>query len=266
MVDEALEAAERLAERGISVEVIDPRTIAPLDMETILNSLRKTMRLAIAHEAHRTCGFGAEIAARCMEVAFDYLDAPVERVAASTCRSPAPERPRGLPRADDIVAAVERLVRDDARVIGYVPQLSMAMEEAKVGRWLVEDGAAVTAGQGVVEIETDKATHEVEAPSGRRGPDRGRSGRDRRGRRSARRARARWRRGGGRGATDDAGTPPAVDAARSAPIVAAPQAAGPIASPAARRVAREHGIELATWRARGPAGGSWRATSGGRGR
>ncbi len=97
---------------GISVEVIDPRTLAPLDMETILGSLRKTMRLAVAHDAHRTLGFGAEIAARCMEEAFDYLDAPVERVA---CKDlPIPCTPSGIeavyPGADDVVAAVERLV------------------------------------------------------------------------------------------------------------------------------------------------------------
>lgn len=112
MVDEALTAAERLAERGISVEVIDPRTLAPFDMETILGSLRKTMRVAVAHDAHRTLGVGAEIAARCMEEAFDYLDAPVERVA---CKDlPIPCTPSGIeavyPSADDVVAAVERLV------------------------------------------------------------------------------------------------------------------------------------------------------------
>ena len=112
MVDEALAAADRLAERGISIEVIDPRTLAPLDMETILHSLRKTMRLAVAHDAHRTLGFGAEIAARCMEEAFDYLDAPVERVACLDV--PIPCTPSGIeavyPAAEDVVAAVERLV------------------------------------------------------------------------------------------------------------------------------------------------------------
>ncbi len=112
MVDEALAAADRLADRGISVEVIDPRTLAPLDMGTILGSLRKTMRLAVAHDAHRTLGFGAEIAARCMEEAFDYLDAPVERVACTDV--PIPCTPSGIeavyPSADDVVAAVERLV------------------------------------------------------------------------------------------------------------------------------------------------------------
>jgi pyruvate dehydrogenase E1 component beta subunit len=112
MVDEALAAAETLGERGISVEVIDPRTIAPLDMDTILASLRKTMRLAVAHDAHKSLGFGSEIAARCMEEAFDYLDAPVERVAALDV--PIPCSPSMIqevyPHAQSVVAAVERLV------------------------------------------------------------------------------------------------------------------------------------------------------------
>jgi pyruvate dehydrogenase E1 component beta subunit len=110
MVDEALTAANALAERGIHVEVIDPRTIAPLDMNTILSSLRKTMRLVVVHDAHKTGGFGAEIAARCMEEAFDYLDAPVERVCGLDV--PVPCAPAALaavyPNAQGIVAAVER--------------------------------------------------------------------------------------------------------------------------------------------------------------
>lgn len=110
MVDEALIAADKLAAQGISVEVIDPRTIAPLDMGTILESLRKTMRLVVAHDAHKTGGFGAEIAARCMEEAFDYLDAPVMRVCALDV--PIPCAPAAIaavyPSADDIVTAVKR--------------------------------------------------------------------------------------------------------------------------------------------------------------
>ena len=110
MVDEALGAADTLAERGISVEVIDPRTIVPLDLETILTSLRKTMRLAVAHDAHRTGGFGAEVAALCMEHAFDYLDAPVERVAALDVPIPCgPVLNEVYPNADSVVGAVERL-------------------------------------------------------------------------------------------------------------------------------------------------------------
>lgn len=110
MVDEALVAAERLVERGVSVEVIDPRTIVPLDMETILGSLRKTMRLAVCHDAYRTAGFGAELAARCMEEGFDYLDAPVARVTGLDVQIPCgPILSEVYPSADSIVAAVERL-------------------------------------------------------------------------------------------------------------------------------------------------------------
>jgi pyruvate dehydrogenase E1 component beta subunit len=111
MVDEALSAADTLAGRAISVEVIDPRTIAPLDLETILASLRKTMRLVVCHDAHRTCGFGAELSALCMEQAFDYLDAPVERVAGLDVPIPCGRELADVyPGADDVVAAVERLV------------------------------------------------------------------------------------------------------------------------------------------------------------
>jgi pyruvate/2-oxoglutarate/acetoin dehydrogenase E1 component len=110
MVDEALAAADSLAERGVSVEVIDPRTLAPLDMDTILASLRKTMRLVVTHDAHGTAGAGAEIATRCMEQAFDSLDAPVERVCGLDVPIPcAPEAISAVyPGADDVVAAVER--------------------------------------------------------------------------------------------------------------------------------------------------------------
>ncbi len=110
MVDEALAAADVLAERGISAEVIDPRTLAPLDMDTIVASLRKTMRLVVTHDAHATGGAGAEIAVRCMEQAFDHLDAPVERVCGLDVPIPcAPEAIKAVyPSADDVVAAVER--------------------------------------------------------------------------------------------------------------------------------------------------------------
>lgn len=111
MVDEALAAADRLAERGISIEVIDPRTIAPLDLDTILGSLRKTMRLAVCHDAHKTGGFGAELAALCMEHGFDYLDAPVERIAGLDVPIPCGrELEHVYPTADDVVRGVERLL------------------------------------------------------------------------------------------------------------------------------------------------------------
>jgi 2-oxoisovalerate dehydrogenase E1 component beta subunit len=78
-----LEAAEKLRAAGVSAEVIDLRTLAPLDMETVAASVRRTSRLLIVHEDRRTCGLGAEIAARVGEELFAWLDAPVQRVTAA---------------------------------------------------------------------------------------------------------------------------------------------------------------------------------------
>ncbi len=80
MVLRALEAAEILAAEGISVEVVDPRTVVPLDLDTILASVKKTGRLIISHEGYTRCGVGAEIATQVMEQGLDYLDKPVRRV------------------------------------------------------------------------------------------------------------------------------------------------------------------------------------------
>ncbi len=112
MVYEALSAADTLAERGIEAEVIDPRTLQPLDMETITASVRKTHRLVVAHEAVRFGGLGAEIAAQVAEQAFDYMDAPPRRVAAPFTPVPfsPPLEDAWLPKAADIVAAVDDLV------------------------------------------------------------------------------------------------------------------------------------------------------------
>ncbi|MFC1912452.1 alpha-ketoacid dehydrogenase subunit beta [Chloroflexota bacterium] len=77
----ALKAAQTLANEGIEAEVIDPRSLRPLDIETIITSVKKTGKLVVAHEAMKTCGVGAEVAALVQEKAFDYLDAPIQRVA-----------------------------------------------------------------------------------------------------------------------------------------------------------------------------------------
>ena len=81
MVTRGLIAAEQASAEGIEVEVIDPRTLVPLDKETILDSVRKTGRLVVADEGHKTCGFGAEMACLAAEEVIDYLKAPVARVA-----------------------------------------------------------------------------------------------------------------------------------------------------------------------------------------
>lgn len=115
MVMRALEAAAQLAQEGISVEVVDPRTLKPLDGEPIVQSVRKTGRLLIVHEACKTGGFGGEIAALVGESeAFDYLDAPIRRLAGLDMPVPYNrelER-RMVPQVDDIVAAARRLVRE----------------------------------------------------------------------------------------------------------------------------------------------------------
>lgn len=91
MVGESLAAAESLAAEGIEVEVVDPRTLSPLDLPALVTSVRKTNRCVVVHEAVRFAGFGAEIAAAISEEAFDHLDAPVARVGAPF--SPVPFSP-----------------------------------------------------------------------------------------------------------------------------------------------------------------------------
>jgi pyruvate dehydrogenase E1 component beta subunit len=116
MVDEALRAADDLAGRGIGVEVVDPRTIAPLDVDAIVRSLRKTRRVVVTHDAHKTAGVGAEIAALCMEHGFDHLDAPVARVAGLDVPIPCgPVLAEVYPSAATLAAAVEELVRRPVR-------------------------------------------------------------------------------------------------------------------------------------------------------
>lgn len=87
-VQKSLNIAKKLEAEGISVEVIDPRTLVPLDTETIVNSVKKTGRAVVVHEAHKNAGPGAEIASMIMEEAFKYLDAPVLRLGAKSCPLP----------------------------------------------------------------------------------------------------------------------------------------------------------------------------------
>ena len=109
-VPESLAAAEELLAEGISTEVIDPRTLNPLDTRTIAQSLRKTGRLVITHDAYRTCGVAAEISQRMMEEAFDYLNAPIVRVTGLDV--PVPSGPLHfsvVPDRRKIIAAVQNL-------------------------------------------------------------------------------------------------------------------------------------------------------------
>lgn len=112
MVHKALEAAEDLAKEGIEVEVVDLRTLSPLDKETIINSVKKTHRLVIVHEAVKQAGPGAEIAATVAEEAFEYLDAPIKRVAAPF--TPVPFSPvlesAYIPSKESIISAVKEVI------------------------------------------------------------------------------------------------------------------------------------------------------------
>ncbi|RZO31878.1 MAG: pyruvate dehydrogenase complex E1 component subunit beta [SAR116 cluster bacterium] len=109
MVGRALAAAETLAEQGISAEVIDLRTIRPLDSETIIASVRKTSRLVTCEEGFPFAGLGSEIAMQVMEQAFDWLDAPIARVTGKDVPMPyaANLEKLALPQLDDIVATVQ---------------------------------------------------------------------------------------------------------------------------------------------------------------
>ncbi len=108
----ALEAAKELEAEGIDVEVIDLRSLAPLDMDTVLMSIAKTNRLVIAHEASKSFNWGAEIAARVAEEAFDELDAPITRVAAEDVPVPynLQLEKETLPQTRDIVEHVKKSV------------------------------------------------------------------------------------------------------------------------------------------------------------
>jgi pyruvate/2-oxoglutarate/acetoin dehydrogenase E1 component len=118
MVPRALEAAEKLAAEGIEIEVVDPRSLKPLDEETIIRSVSKTGRLLITHEAPLTGGFGGELAAMIAQSeAFDYLDAPIRRLAGKNVPIPynrTLER-AAVPQVEDIMAAARELALEGSR-------------------------------------------------------------------------------------------------------------------------------------------------------
>jgi acetoin:2,6-dichlorophenolindophenol oxidoreductase subunit beta len=112
LVHEALAAAKDAEEEGISVEVVDPRTLFPLDEDALISSVKKTNRCVVAHEAVVRGGYGAEVAAVIQYGAFDWLDAPIERVGAKF--SPLPFAPVMeefvVPHANDVLQAIRRTV------------------------------------------------------------------------------------------------------------------------------------------------------------
>ncbi len=113
MVLRALEAAEALAAEGISVEVVDLRSLKPLDMETVVASVRKTGRVVGVTEAYKTGSFISELIAQINETAFDWLDAPIVRVAARDVPVPMAEslEDAAIPNVDAIIAGIRQALR-----------------------------------------------------------------------------------------------------------------------------------------------------------
>lgn len=113
MVKYSLEAAELLAKEGISAEVVDLRTLRPLDMAPVIASLQKTNRAVIAEEGWRSYGVGAEVSARIYEEAFDFIDAPIQRVAQKEVPLPynSTLEQMALPQVNDIVAAAREVMK-----------------------------------------------------------------------------------------------------------------------------------------------------------
>ena len=289
LVHEALAAAEEAESEGISVEVWDPRTLQPLDVDGLVASVKKTNRVVVAHEAVTRMGFGAEIAAVVGEQAFDWLDAPVERVGAKF--APLPFAPV---MEEYVVPHAGRRARGD---------------QADGRAWLARSSSAARAGHGgrhdrqVAQVRGRRgregraalrARHRQGDPGGRgRGFRRAAADRGRRGRGAGRRDDRLHRRGGragpepsssgngasaaaegrrgstgrglagpareeererGRGAAEqiaEARQPPAQDGGRVK------------ASPLARRIARERGIELSSLTGTGRRAGSSPRTSSG---
>ena len=203
MVHRALEAAALLAQEGLEAEVIDLRTIMPLDVDGVAESVRRTHRLLVVDEGWSAFGVGAELGQAMMELAFDALDAPVARLHTEPVShpfGPALERAM-LVDAGKIVHAARALVAGIAVLpnrwrgrpdgVASAPPIAAAepapkpksaepplegepvrmpfgdltVDRGRLVRWLVDDGAAVQKGDVLAEIETDKAVVEIEAPA-----------------------------------------------------------------------------------------------------
>ena len=167
-VGQALEAAEKLAEDGIDAEVIDLRSLRPLDMDTVLESVKKTNRIVTFEQAWPVCSIGSEVCSRVALEAFDYLDAPPTKVSGKDVPMPyaANLEKLALPTVDDLIEAVKAVMLQGLSTMAtniLMPALSPTMEEGKLAKWLVKEGDTVKSGTILAEIETDKATMEFEA-------------------------------------------------------------------------------------------------------
>ena len=153
-------------EHGVEAEVIDPRTLRPLDLDTILESVRKTNRAVIVEEGWPHGGVGANLATLITEQAFDHLDAPVQRVTGADVPMPYSKRleQAAIPHAEHVVRAALAALEGSALMADVVmPRLSDSMEEGTILQWLKKVGDEVAVGDELVEIETDKANMAYES-------------------------------------------------------------------------------------------------------
>ena len=171
----AFEVARRLEkDQGISCEVIDVRSLRPLDRPTLIESVKKTSRCVVVEEDWYSYGVGAELVATIQEGAFDYLDAPIKRVAQAEVPLPYAKvmEQAALPKAHQYRrghqehARRERLPRPEhVELMAEVtmPRLSDTMEEGTIAAWLKQPGEQVNKGEVIAQIETDKATMDLTA-------------------------------------------------------------------------------------------------------
>ena len=181
MADVAEQAAKTLAnEHGVEAEVIDPRTLRPLDLDTILDSVRKTNRCVIVEEGWPHGGVGANLAALIQGQAFDHLDAPVQRVTGADVPMPYSKRleQAAIPHAEHVVSAALADARGEPLMADIVmPRLSDSMEEGTVLRWLKSRRRRGRARRGAGRDRDRQGEHGLR---GRRRRDAGRDPRRRR--------------------------------------------------------------------------------------
>ena len=176
MLHVARQAADQLAKDGIECEIIDPRTIKPFDINLVVESVKKTNRVVLLDESHPFGGVAAEVGFLIQREAFDYLDAPVQRVTLPDVPAPfAPEPVRYLVPGRQTgyccsegsylhpLIIFSNSIRFAMAIIIDMPKLSDTMEEGVISKWNIKEGDAVKSGDIIAEVETDKATMDVEA-------------------------------------------------------------------------------------------------------